>query len=77
MIIKYAKHVPKPIRERTIENIEVYNLSLIDAFEEAVREFAKEGTELWQAWYYCDFRAFLPQIYEEKYLDLKKYPLKY
>lgn len=77
MEITYTKPVPKAIEERTIENIEVYHLTLPDAFEEAVRELAKKGTELWKAWYYNDFRAFLPQIYEEKYLDLNKYPLKY
>lgn len=77
MEIKYKKHVPKPIKERTIENIEVYHLSITDAFEEAVRELAKKGTELYKAWYHNDFRAFLPQIYEEKYLNFEKYPLKY
>lgn len=77
MEIKYTKRVPKKIQNRTIENIEVYNLGLGDAFEEAVRTFATKDTELWKAWYYGDFRAFLPQIYEEKYLDFKTYPLKY
>lgn len=77
MEIIYTKRVPKAIQKRVVENIEVYHLSLTDAFEEAVRELAKKGTELWKAWYYSDFRAFLPQIYEEKYLDFDKYPLKY
>ena len=52
MEINYTKTVPKAIQERTIENIEVYHLSLTDAFEEAVKELAKKGTELWKAWYY-------------------------
>ena len=47
MEINYTKTVPKAIQERTIENIEVYHLSLTDAFEEAVKELAKKGTELW------------------------------
>ena len=59
------------------ENMEVYHIDLRDAFQEAVREFAQEGTELWKAWYYDDFRAYVPCIYEQKYLDLEKYPLKY
>lgn len=69
--------VSKKIRERTKENIEVYNMLFSDAFEEAVRTFAKKGTELWKAWYYSDFRKYIPFMYEEKYLDFKKYPLKY
>jgi hypothetical protein len=77
MEINYNKRVPKAIKERTIENIEVYHLSLGDSFEEAVRELAKKGTELWNAWYYSDYRKFLPQIYHEEYLDFNKYPLKY
>jgi len=77
MEIKYTQRVPKKIQNRTIENIEVYHLSLGDAFEEAVRTFATKGTELWKAWYYSDFRKFLPQIYNEEYLDFNKYPLKY
>lgn len=69
--------VPKKIKERTKENMEVYHMVLFDSFEEAVRELAKEGTELWKAWYYSDFRKFIPSVYNPKYLDLKKYPLKY
>lgn len=69
--------VSKKIRERTKENMDVYNMMLSEAFEEAVRTFAKKGTELWKAWYYSDFRKYIPSMYEEKYLDFKKYPLKY
>lgn len=65
------------IRERTKENMEKYHLSLSDSFEEAVKEYAKEGTELWNAWYYSDFRKFIPSAYEEKYLNFEEYPLKY
>ena len=69
--------VPKKIKERTKENMEVYNMCLSDSFEEAVRELAKEGTELWKAWYYSDFRKFIPSVYNSEYLDFSKYPLKY
>lgn len=73
----FAKKVNKKIRERTKENMEKYHLCLSDAFEEAVRTYAKKGTELWKAWYYSDFRKYIPQVYNKEYLDFKKYPLKY
>jgi hypothetical protein len=77
MELIFAKRVPKIIKKRTIENIEVYNLSLGDAFEEAVKELAEKGIELWNAWYHSDFREYLPEIYNKEYLDFSKYPLKY
>lgn len=77
MVITFGKRVPKSIEKRTIENIEVYNMCLTDAFEEAVKTLAKKGTELWKAWYYSDFRKYIPQVYDKKYLDFKKYPLAY
>jgi hypothetical protein len=70
-------NVPQKIRKRTKENMEVYFLTLYDAFQEACREFAKEGTELWKAFYYDDFRKFIPSVYEHQYLDFNLYPLKY
>lgn len=73
----FIKYVPKNILERTKENMEVYNLSLTDAFQEATRSLAKKGTELWKAWYYDDFRKFIPSVYISEYLDFSKYPLKY
>lgn len=73
----FAKRVSKKIKERTEENYYTYNMSLLDAFEEAVRTYAKKGTELWKAWYYSDFRAYIPSEYREEYLDFEKYPLKY
>lgn len=42
----FIKDIPKNILERTKENMEVYHIDLRDAFQEAVREFAQEGTEL-------------------------------
>ena len=73
----FAKRVPKKILDRTKENMEVYNMGLYDSFKEAVREFSKTGTKLWKAWYYDDFREYVPCIYCPEYLDLSKYPLKY
>lgn len=69
--------VPKKVKERTKENMEAYHMSLADSFEEAVRELEKDGTELWKAWYYSDFRKFIPSAYNPEYLDFGKYPLKY
>ena len=52
-------------------------MCLTDAFEEAVKTLAKKGTRLWKAWYYSDFREYIPCAYKEEYLDFKKYPLAY
>ena len=71
------KPVPARIKKRTLENVNDYSMILGDAFEEAARTYAKEGTELYKAWYNSDFRAFLPSIYYPKYLDFNKYPLAY
>lgn len=69
--------VLKRIRKRTQENMEKYNMDLADSFEEAVKTYAKEGSELYKAWYYSDFRKFIPSAYEPEYLDFEEYPLKY
>lgn len=69
--------VPKKIRKRTKLNMEKYSMGLADAFEEAVRYYARKGTELYRAWYYNDFRKYIPSAYLEEYLDFEKYPLKY
>lgn len=70
-------NVPQKIRKRIQENMEVYNMCLSDSFEEAVKTYAKEGTELWKAWYYSDFRKFIPSVYREESLNFVKYPLAY
>lgn len=36
-----VKRVSRQVRERTRENMEIYNMSLSDAFEEAARNYAK------------------------------------
>lgn len=73
----FAKRVSKKILDRTKENMEVYSIGLYDSFKEAVRELSKTGTKLWKAWYYDDFREYIPCVYNQKYLDFEKYPLKY
>ena len=75
--MEFAKRIPKAIKERTEENMQVYCMCLSDAFEEAVRTLAKKGTKLWKAWYYSDFREYIPCAYQSEYLDFNKYPLKY
>lgn len=77
MDIKFAKRVPKSVVSRTAENMEVYNMGLADAFQEAARALARPGTKLYRAWYYDDFREYIPDAYDPKYLDFEKYPLKY
>ena len=54
--------VPNKIKERTKENMEVYHMGLADSFREAVRTYVKKGTELWKAWYYDDFRKYIPSV---------------
>lgn len=71
------KRVSKKVRERTRENMDVYCMVLSDAFEEAAKTYAKPGTELYNAWYYSDFRKYIPSAYSPEYLDFSKYPLKY
>lgn len=73
----FKGRVPKKIQDRTIENMDVYHMGLADAFKEACRDLAPKGSELWKAWYYDDFRKFIPSAYLEEYLDFKKYPKKY
>ena len=73
----FAKKIPKKILKRIKENMEIYSLTLDEAFEEAVRTLAKSGSKLWKVWYYSDFREYVPCLYEPEYLDFSKYPLKY
>lgn len=72
-----VKRVSRQVRERTRENMEIYNMSLSDAFEEAARNYAKRGSDLYLAFYTSDFREYIPSAYQEKYLDFEKYPLAY
>ena len=73
----FYNNVPKTIIKRTKKYMDEYCLCLSDAFEDAVKELAKPGTELYNAWYYSDFRRFVPAMYDNKYLDFSNYPLKY
>lgn len=73
----FSKKVPKKIKEATRRNMEEYNVTLCDAFEWAVKDLAKKGSDLWKAWYYSDFREYCPGMYSQEYLDFEKYPRKY
>lgn len=68
--------VSKMIREATKRNMNKYHLGLYDAFKDAVQTYGKT-VKLRHAWYYDDFREFIPSAYCEEYLDFSKYPLKY
>ena len=74
-----ARKVPQWIVMRTQENMEVYNMGLSDSFKEAIQNYPGlvKGSELWKAFYYDDFRKYIPSAYLPEYLDFAKYPLKY
>ena len=67
----------KKLLNRIKENMEEYYMCLSDAFDEAARELAKPGTELYKAWQAGDYRRFIPSAYIPKTLDFTEYPLKY
>lgn len=70
--------VPAEIRQKTRFNMEVYSMSLHDAFNDAVRESdCSKMSELYKAWEKDDFRKYIPSAYITEYLDFDKYPLKY
>jgi len=69
--------VSQKIRKLTREYMINKNMSLYDAFDLAVRESGTKSAELRMAWYFSDYRKFIPCAYIPEYLDFKKYPLKY
>lgn len=73
----FSARTPKKVIARTLENMDAYGMSLNDAFEEAARALSKKNSELWAAWYFCDYRRFIPSTYLEEKLNFKKYPLRY
>ncbi len=73
-----VKRVPQTVRMATRRNMDVYCMSLYDAFNVAVREhYHNKNTRLWRAWYEDDYREYIPSAYYPKYLDFNKYPLPY
>ena len=72
-----AKRVSKKVKERTQENMDVYCMDLYEAFKEAAHTYAKAETELYKAWYYDDFRKYIPSAYRKDSLNFKEYPLLY
>lgn len=73
----FKGRIPKKIKDETLAYMDDEGVSLADAFEWACKEYAPKGSELWKAWYYNDFRKFIPGEYDPKYLDFDKYPLAY
>ena len=72
-----VRRVPRAVRERTKENMDVHHMSLYDAFDEAVRYVSPNGAEIRKAWYFSDYRRFIPEAYLPKYLNFKLFPLRY
>lgn len=73
----FVGRIPAKIKHYTLYYMDYYYVSLSDAFESAVKENVKKGCELWAAWYYSDFRRFIPGAYRPEYLNFEKYPLRY
>lgn len=73
----FSGRIPAKIKHLTLYYMDYYCVTLSDAFESAVKESVKKGCELWAAWYYVDFRKFIPSAYVPDSLDFKKHPLAY
>lgn len=69
--------VPQKIKNATRWNMKRYCMDLADAFDEACRRYAPDGSELYHAWYETDYRRFIPSAYRPEYLDFSKHPLRY
>lgn len=77
---KATKAVPDEIYREVQKNRYEYFLDLSDSVEESVKTYVirhklADNNVLTKAWYYSDFREFCPELYREKYMDTKKYPL--
>lgn len=72
-----VKEVPEEFLKRVEENMDVHYLGLYDAFKEAAEHFGEPGSEIYKAWYYDDYRMYIPSAYLPEFLDFGKYPLKY
>lgn len=72
-------NVPGRIRRRTYYYMKKYYMSLADAFKAAVRGDTelRDNADLRNAFFFDDYRAFIPGEYLSKYLDFEKYPLAY
>lgn len=57
--------------------MEKYNMDLYDAFKEAVRSYSRPSVKMQLAYYYEDFREYIPSAYLPEFLDFKEHPLKY
>ena len=70
-----VKRIPKKLLARVKMFYEKYNMSLADSFHEAVRGYSEASQELKKAFYYEDYRAYIPSEYLPESLDFNKYPL--
>lgn len=71
------RRIPHEVNLRAEENYVVYRMSKLGSFKEAAKTLAKRGSHLWKAWYYDDFREYIPEEYQKEALDFEKYPLPY
>lgn len=69
--------IPYNLKRKTLNLMDRHCLGLSDAFEIVARENSVKGSKLWAAWYWCDFREFIPMAYRPQFLDFNKYPLSY
>ena len=72
-----VKSVPKAIVLKTEQNMKELHLDLYDAFKNAVTETHCKSVRLRHAWYFDDYREYIPSAYLPEYLDFDKYPLRY
>ena len=67
---KFMNPIPERIKRKTAYSQKAYNLSLYDAFNDAVRTMTSDEMQLYPdlftAWYKSDYRNYIPQ----EYLDI-------
>lgn len=72
-----VRNVPKKVVETTEWYMRERDMNLYDAFKEAVRETYCTSVRLRHAWFFDDYREYIPSAYAPEYLDFEKYPLRY
>ena len=72
---KIVKPIPKQLLAMVRTRYEKYGMGLADSFHSAVRDYTRRSKELQKAFYYEDYRAFIPSEYLPEYLDFNKHPL--
>ena len=78
---KYFSFVPEEIKRRTRENEKKFCMGLADAFNESVCHYLGNhlmecGNDLHDAWYFQDFRNYIPQVYNDDVLTSEQLAFK-